>query len=116
MCASVTEVQDLRTGTESYSPPYLKGQGHREGIHQILEGRKKREKRGNEGTKEGRKEGRSKKRPHIAASIDVTTQNRYPVLLYPGGSDRTGSACNAGDRDSIPGSGRYPGEGNGNAC
>ena len=34
-----------------------------------------------------------------------------------GGSDGKGSACNAGDTgdaDSIPGSGRSPGEGNGN--
>ena len=26
------------------------------------------------------------------------------------------STCNAGDADSIPGSGRSPGEGNGNHC
>ena len=31
-----------------------------------------------------------------------------------GGSDSKESACNAGDPDSIPGSGRSPGEGNGN--
>ena len=30
-----------------------------------------------------------------------------------GGSDGKGSAYNAGDLGSIPGSGRYPGEGNG---
>ena len=30
------------------------------------------------------------------------------------GSDGKASACNAGDLDSIPGSGRSPGEGNGN--
>ena len=30
------------------------------------------------------------------------------------GSDGKGSACNAGDLDSIPGLGRSPGEGNGN--
>ena len=29
------------------------------------------------------------------------------------GSDGKGSACSAGDLDSIPGSGRSPGEGNG---
>ena len=34
-------------------------------------------------------------------------------LDFPGGSDNKASACNAGDRDSIPGSGRSPGEGNG---
>ena len=32
----------------------------------------------------------------------------------PGGSDSKASACNAGDPGSIPGSGRFPGEGNGN--
>ena len=31
-----------------------------------------------------------------------------------GGSDSTESTCNAGDAGSIPGSGRSPGEGNGN--
>ena len=30
------------------------------------------------------------------------------------GSDGKESACNAGDQDSVPGSGRSPGEGNGN--
>ena len=34
--------------------------------------------------------------------------------LFPGGSDGKASACNAGDSGSIPGSGRSPGEGNGN--
>ena len=33
---------------------------------------------------------------------------------FPGGSEVKASACNAGDLGSIPGSGRYPGEGNGN--
>ena len=33
---------------------------------------------------------------------------------FPGGSDGKVSACNAGDLGSIPGSGRSPGEGNGN--
>ena len=33
---------------------------------------------------------------------------------FPYGSDGKESACNAGDTDSIPGSGRSPGEGNGN--
>ena len=32
----------------------------------------------------------------------------------PGGSDGKESACNAGDLGLIPGSGRAPGEGNGN--
>ena len=33
---------------------------------------------------------------------------------FPGGSDSKASAYNAGDLGSIPGSGRCPGEGNGN--
>ena len=33
---------------------------------------------------------------------------------FPGGSEVKASACDAGDLGSIPGSGRSPGEGNGN--
>ena len=33
---------------------------------------------------------------------------------FPGGSDSKVSACNVGDTGLIPGSGRFPGEGNGN--
>ena len=33
---------------------------------------------------------------------------------FPGGSEIKASACNAGDLGLIPGSGRSPGEGNGN--
>ena len=33
---------------------------------------------------------------------------------FPGGSDGKASVYNAGDRGSIPGKGRFPGEGNGN--
>ena len=36
------------------------------------------------------------------------------TLGFPGGSEVKASACNAGDPGSIPGSGRSPGEGNGN--
>ena len=35
-------------------------------------------------------------------------------VYFPGGSDGKVSAYNAGDPSSIPGSGRSPGEGNGN--
>ena len=35
-------------------------------------------------------------------------------FAFPGGSDGKTSVCNAGDPGSIPGSGRSPGEGNGN--
>ena len=38
---------------------------------------------------------------------------RFPVK-FNGGSDGKASAYNAGDPGSIPGSGRSPGEGNGN--
>ena len=47
-------------------------------------------------------------------------KNRYRYMYncynwgFPGGSDSKVSACNAGDVGSIPGSGRSPGEGNGN--
>ena len=33
---------------------------------------------------------------------------------FPGGSDGKASVYNVGDLGSIPGSGRFPGEGNGN--
>ena len=36
------------------------------------------------------------------------------ILGFPGGSDGKASADNAGDAGSIPGSGKPPGEGNGN--
>ena len=35
-------------------------------------------------------------------------------MNFPGGLDHKESACDTGDRSSIPGSGRCPGEGNGN--
>ena len=35
------------------------------------------------------------------------------VCLIPGFSDGITSSCNEGDRGSVPGSGRSPGEGNG---
>ena len=36
------------------------------------------------------------------------------ALCFPGASDGKASACNSGDPGLIPGSGRSPGEGNGN--
>ena len=36
------------------------------------------------------------------------------IVTFPGGSEVKASACNEGDPGSIPGSGRSPGEGNGN--
>ena len=35
------------------------------------------------------------------------------VYVFPDGSNGKESACNAGDPGLIPGSGRFPGEGNG---
>ena len=40
--------------------------------------------------------------------------NRENHMGFPGGSEVKASAWNAGDPGSIPGSGRSPGEGNGN--
>ena len=40
--------------------------------------------------------------------------NLIVIAGFPGGPDCKESACNAGDPGSIPGSGRSPGEGNGN--
>ena len=39
--------------------------------------------------------------------------NNHVLQDFPGGSDGKESACNAGDPGSIPGWGRFPGEGNG---
>ena len=44
----------------------------------------------------------------------MTEQLNTFTLGFPGGSDSKASARNAGDLGSIPGSGRSPGEGNGN--
>ena len=38
----------------------------------------------------------------------------FPMYIFPGVSDNKESACNAGDLGSTLGSGRFPGEGNGN--
>ena len=40
--------------------------------------------------------------------------NQYSFWDFPGGLDDKESTCSAGDPGSIPGSGRSPGEGNGN--
>ena len=36
------------------------------------------------------------------------------TFTFIGGSDGKESACNAGDLGSVPGLGRFPGQGNGN--
>ena len=57
---------------------------------------------------------------HGAAKSDKTEQPTHKCMStlymhgFPGGSEGKASACNAGDPSSIPGSGRAPGEGNGN--
>ena len=45
--------------------------------------------------------------------IEISYYSVYTSGL-PGGSDGKVSVCNVGDQGSIPGSGRSPGEGNGN--
>ena len=44
-----------------------------------------------------------------------TSRRLVPFLQegFPGGSGSKETACNAGDPGLIPGSGRFPGEGNG---
>ena len=55
------------------------------------------------------------RKPNYLQSIYVVFTTIYiAVTLYSGGSEVKASSCNAGDLGSIPGSGRSPGEGNGN--
>ena len=49
---------------------------------------------------------------HMNNSYHLSSLFEY--LGFPGGSEVKASACNAGDLGSIPGSGKSPGEGNGN--
>ena len=46
--------------------------------------------------------------------IKRLTETQPHSFVYLGGLDGKASACNVGDPGSIPGSGRSPGEGNGN--
>ena len=48
----------------------------------------------------------------IQLSFIINTLDK--MLSFPGGSDSKASVYNEGDLGSIPGSGRSPGEGNGN--
>ena len=48
----------------------------------------------------------------VSAQTNIFTD--IALFGFPGGSDGKASACNVGDPGSIPGSGRSPGEGNGN--
>ena len=47
-------------------------------------------------------------------NIDIFKEHVIQLWDFPGGSDSKASAYNEGDPGSIPGSGRSPGEGNGN--
>ena len=49
----------------------------------------------------------------LASSFGGWISEDGDQMCFPGGSDGKESACNAGDPGSIPGSGRFPGEGNG---
>ena len=50
---------------------------------------------------------------HKSIQVGINSRLRGGPIC-PDGSDVKASACNAGDLGSIPGSGRSPGEGNGN--
>ena len=52
--------------------------------------------------------------PGVAMATFLTSRLGGLRIGFPGGSDSKASACNVGDPASIPGSGRSPGEGNGN--
>ena len=56
---------------------------------------------------------------YIILAIYIAKMNVYVyaytyIWIFPGSSDGKASAYNVGDLGSIPGSGRSPGEGNGN--
>ena len=52
----------------------------------------------------------------ISGVVNMCMAGSYTLLhqRFPGGSDGKASVSNAGERGSIPGLGRTPGEGNGN--
>ena len=56
------------------------------------------------------------KKLQLATTYSTKSQNHLHMCTmgFPGASDGKASACNVGDPSSIPGLGRYPGEGNGN--
>ena len=51
---------------------------------------------------------------YLVVSCLLNKLLNYQSMGFPGGSEVKASACNVGDLGSIPGSGRSPGEGNGN--
>ena len=52
--------------------------------------------------------------PSSTQASGVVSTSQMTLVASPGGSEVKTSACNVGDLGSIPGSGRSPGEGNGN--
>ena len=50
----------------------------------------------------------------VGSDVCLMWRTVWETGCFPGGSDGKESACNARDPDSIPGSGRFLGEGNGN--
>ena len=46
--------------------------------------------------------------------LSMQDTSQFKMLNFPGDSDSKESVCNVGDGDSTPGSGRFPGEENGN--
>ena len=50
----------------------------------------------------------------IQFSVNGWSCVSLPAIYFPGGSDGKAFACNGEDPGSIPGSGRFPGEENGN--
>ena len=51
---------------------------------------------------------------HLFFQDTFNNKHLFMIRVFSGGSEVKASACNAGDLGSIPGSGRSPGEGNGN--
>ena len=52
--------------------------------------------------------------PHFAKNGTRDVPVKLDLTSFPGGSASKGSASNTGNPGSMPGSGRSPGEGNGN--
>ena len=50
----------------------------------------------------------------ISGAFNILMTSRAISKGFPGGAEVKASACNVGDLGLIPGSGRCPGEGNGN--
>ena len=66
---------------------------------------------GKEETEEGKKKNQKNKKK---TSDPMRKSGASGKEGFPGGLDSKESACNEGDLASVPGSGRSPGEGNGN--